>query len=69
MAGTERGRCVSRGRLVACVGAQSGDSFEKYPAVTDRTNGDFFQVLLRQVWEDPFVDLVVAESRLVFFEA
>ena len=37
--------------------------------MTNRTNADFLQVLLGQVREDPFVDLVVAESRLVFFEA
>jgi hypothetical protein len=37
--------------------------------MTNRTNADFFQVLLGQVREDPFVDLVLAESRLVFFEA
>ena len=37
--------------------------------MTNRTNADFLQVLLGQVREDPFVDLVVAESRLVFCEA
>jgi hypothetical protein len=37
--------------------------------MSNRTNADFLQVLLGQVREDPFVDLVVAESRLVFFEA
>ena len=36
--------------------------------MTNRTNADFLQVLLGQVREDPLVDLVVAECRLVFFE-
>jgi hypothetical protein len=31
--------------------------------MTNRTNADFLQVLLGQVREDPFVDLVLAESR------
>src|SRR5277367_7162241 len=67
--GTRRGRHVSGRRLAARIGPQRGYSFEEYPAMTDRTNADFLQVLLGQVREDPFVDLVVAESRLVFFEA
>jgi rubredoxin len=33
------------------------------------TDADFLQVLLCQVREDPLVDFVVAECRLVFFEA
>jgi hypothetical protein len=33
--------------------------------MTNRTNADFLQVLLGQIREDPFVDLVVAKSRLV----
>ena len=37
--------------------------------MTDRTNANFLQVLMGQVREDPLVDLVVAECRLVFFEA
>jgi hypothetical protein len=64
-----RGRCVSGGSLAARFGPQSSDSFEEYSAVTNRTHADFLQVLLGQVREDPFVDLVLAESRLVFFEA
>jgi hypothetical protein len=43
--------------------------FEKYAAVTDRTNADFFQVLLRQARQDPLVYLVFAECGLVPFEA
>ena len=61
---------MSGGSLAARFGPQSSDSFEEYPAVTNRTHADFLcGVLLGQVREDPFVDLVVAESRLVFFEA
>jgi hypothetical protein len=37
--------------------------------MTDRTNADFFQVLLRQAREDPFVYLVLAECRLIASEA
>ena len=48
---------------------QSPDGFEEYPAMTDRTNADFFQVLLRQVQEDPFAYFVLAECGLVLFEA
>src|SRR5215472_1669468 len=37
--------------------------------MTYGTDADFLKVPLCQVREDPLVDLVVAESRLVFFEA
>ena len=37
--------------------------------MTNWADADFLQVLLCQVREDPLVDLVVAESRLIFFEA
>ena len=37
--------------------------------MTNGTNADFLQVLLGEVRKDPLVDLVVAECRLVFFEA
>ena len=37
--------------------------------MANRADADFLQVLLGEVREDPLVDLVVAESRLVFFEA
>ena len=37
--------------------------------MTNGTDADFLQVLLGEVREDPLVDLVVAESHLVFFEA
>ena len=37
--------------------------------MTDRTNADFFQVLLRQARQDPLVYLVFAECGLVPFEA
>ena len=36
--------------------------------MTNGTDADFFQVLLGQVREDPVVDLVIAEGRLVLFE-
>ena len=37
--------------------------------MTNWADADFLQVLLCQVREDPLVDLVVAESRLVLFKA
>jgi hypothetical protein len=37
--------------------------------MTNGTDADFLQVLLGEVREDPLADLVVAECRLVFFEA
>jgi hypothetical protein len=62
-------RIVGGSRLAARIGPQGGDSFEEHPAMTNRTNADFLEVLLGQVRENPLVDLVVAECRLVFFEA
>ena len=37
--------------------------------MTDGTNADFLQVILRETREDPLVNLVVSECRLVSFEA
>ena len=37
--------------------------------MTDGTNANFLQVLLRQVREDPFVNLILSECRLASFEA
>jgi len=37
--------------------------------MTDRTNADFFQVLLRQARQDPFVYLVFAERSLILPKA
>ena len=37
--------------------------------MANRTNADFFQVLLRQARKDPFIYLVVAECRLILPEA
>ena len=46
--------------------AKRNDAVEEYPAMTNGTDANFLQVLLRQVWKDPLVNLVVAECRLVF---
>ena len=68
--GTGLGRHVNRGRLGgARLVAQSSDCFEQYPAMPNRTDADFLQVLLRQARKDPFVNLVLAECRLILFEA
>jgi hypothetical protein len=37
--------------------------------MTNRTNADFFQVLLRRAREDPFVYLVIAERSLILSKA
>ena len=37
--------------------------------MTDRTNANFLQVLLRQVGQDPSVNLILTECRLVSLEA
>jgi hypothetical protein len=62
-------RAVSGGSLAAHIGPQSGDSFEKHPAVINRANADFLLVLRREAREDPLVDLVVAEAHLVLLKA
>jgi hypothetical protein len=36
--------------------------------MTNRTNADFLQVLLREARKDPFVYLILAECRLIAFE-
>jgi hypothetical protein len=67
--GTGHDRRVSGRHVVARIGSQRSDSFQEHPAVTDRTNADFLQVLLREAREDPLAYLVLAECRLVSFEA
>ena len=37
--------------------------------MTNWTDADFLQVVRREVREHPLVDLIIAECRLVFFEA
>src|SRR5262249_51773631 len=66
---TRRGASVSRRRLCAPIGTHSTNGVEEYPTMTNGTDADFLQVLLCQVGKDPLVDFVVAECRLVFFEA
>ena len=51
------------------IAAQIGDSFQKHPAVTDWTYTYFLQVFLREAREDLLVYLVLAECRLISFEA
>ena len=59
----------AEGALPALSACRRSDSFQEHPAVTDRTNADFLQVLLREARQDPLVYLVIAECRLVSFEA
>jgi hypothetical protein len=63
------GYCRDGWSLHAPKVAQCNDGIEEYPAMTNGTDADFLQVLLGQIREDPLVNLVVAERRLVFFEA
>src|ERR1700747_956048 len=67
--GTRRGRCVSGSRGGTRIATKSGNGTEEHPAMANGTDADFLQVLLCQVREDPLVDFVIAECRLVFFEA
>ena len=48
---------------------QNSDSFQEDSAVTDRTNAYFLQVVLRKARENPLANLVLAECRLISFEA
>ena len=55
--------------VVTHIGAQRSDGFEKDAAVADRTNANFLQVLLREARKDPLIYLILAECRLILFEA
>ena len=67
--GAGRVHCFSGGRLAVRVGAQSGDSVEQLAAMPECRDAKLLQVLSRQVRQDRFVNLVLAEGPLVSFEA
>jgi len=56
-------------RLCTRIGVQRSYSFEEDAAVADSTNAYLFQVLQRQVRNDTLINVVLAESRLIPFEA
>ena len=62
------GRRFNRGRAAARISAQRGNSIEQLAAVPERRNAEFLQVFRRQLGQDPFVDLILAECRLVLCE-
>jgi hypothetical protein len=57
--GTGRGRCVSKGRLAARIGAQSSDSIEELASVPKRCDAKLLQVLSRVL---PSVDGTLASE-------
>jgi hypothetical protein len=54
-----------RGRL----SAQDSDGVEQQTAVPDLIDAKILQVLGRQSWQEPLADRVLAECRLILFEA
>jgi hypothetical protein len=50
-------------------GAQCRDGVEDYPAMTNRANADFLQILLRQLRQDALADLVLAKASLILSKA
>jgi hypothetical protein len=56
-------------RLRARVGAQGGDGVQELSAMTDNSDTEVLQVLRRQAQQDRVVDCVLAECRLILFEA
>ena len=56
-------------RCDVVVSAQGGDGVKQLTPVADDTDAQILQVLRRQVRQDRLIDLVLAESGLVPFEA
>ena len=67
--GTRRGRSVNGGRLAARVVTQSSDGLQQLHAVPECCDAKLLEVLFRQARENRLVYLVLAECRLVLFEA
>ena len=67
------GQALGRRRSWPCFGirlrAQRSDGVEQQTAVPDDADAQILQVLRRQALQDPLVDFIVAERRLIPFEA
>ena len=63
------GRAFGYRLLRAFVSSQSSEGVEQRTAVADDANAQILQVLRRQVRENLLGDLVLAERRLIPFEA
>jgi hypothetical protein len=61
--------CFRKRRFRGRLSAQRGDSVEQLSAVPERRDAKFLQVLSRQARKNRLVDLVLAECRLIPFEA
>src|SRR5262249_32028954 len=67
--GTRPGRCVNGQRFTARVATQYSDSIEQLEPVTDCSDAELLQDLVRQAREDRLVNLILAECRLILPEA
>ena len=62
-------RTGGRGWGRVCITAQRGNGVEEFAAVPEGRDAKLLQVLRRQVRQDRFVNLVLAEDLLVLSEA
>jgi hypothetical protein len=62
-------RCVGWRRRLSRFSAQGGDGVEQLTAMPDKSDTKILQVLRRQTRQDRPVDLILAECRLILFEA
>jgi hypothetical protein len=67
--GTRYGRCVNGRRFTDLVVTQSNYCLKQLAAIPDSRNPQILEVFCRQIWQDGRVNFVLAECRLVFFEA
>src|SRR5262249_15632822 len=67
--GTRPGRCVNGQRFTALVVTQRSDSIEQLEPVTDCSDAELLQDLVRQARQDRLVNLILAECRLILPEA
>ena len=56
-------------RRACCCGAEGSDRVEQPPAMPDQGDAEILQILGRQAWQDPLVDLVLAEDRHIALKA
>jgi hypothetical protein len=66
-----RADLLSRGgfrSLAARIGSQCGDGIEQFAAMAKRSDAKLLEVLHRQARKDRFINVILAEGRLVSFE-